>query len=332
MNLAKIPRRGYLQKPTPIEPLTNFSEALGNKVNIWVKRDDLLPGCAGGNKTRKLDFSFADAIANGADTVVTCGAVQSNHCRLTASWAAKESMDCHLVLEERVKDSYHQDASGNNFLFQILGVKSVTVVPGGSDMKAEMQKVSDRLADEGKKPYIIPGGASNDIGATGYVACAQETLQQLFWMNLTIDHIVVPSGSAGTHAGMVTGLEGTNANIPVTGINVSRPKDLQESIVHDLTLKTAERVGVKGGIARDAVTCFDNYVGPGYSLPTDGMVEAVKLLSQTEAILLDPVYSGKTMAGCIDLVRTDYFKGCENILFLHTGGSPALYAYLDTFR
>lgn len=332
MNLAKIPRRGYLQGPTPIEPLTNFSGALGNKVNIWIKRDDLLPGCGGGNKTRKLDFSFADAVAEGADTIITCGAVQSNHCRLTASWAAKESMDCHLVLEERVKGSYHSDASGNNFLFQVLGTKSISVVPGGSDMMQEMQKVADKLSAEGKRPYIIPGGASNAIGAIGYVACAQETLQQLFEMNLSIDHVVVPSGSAGTHAGMVTGFEGNNANIPIAGINVSRPKEQQEKIVHDLAVLTAEKAGVEQEVSRDSVTCFDKYVGPGYSLPTEGMIEAVKLLAATEAILLDPVYSGKTMAGCIDLVRKDYFAGCENILFLHTGGAPALYAYLDTFR
>ena len=332
MNLAKIPRRGYLQSPTPIEPLPNFSKALGDKVNIWIKRDDLLPGCEGGNKTRKLDFSFADALAEGADTIITCGAVQSNHCRLTASWAAKESMDCHLVLEERVKGSYHTDASGNNFLFQVLGTKSISVVPGGSDMLQAMQKVADKLSAEGKKPYIIPGGASNAIGATGYVACAQELLQQLFEMSLSIDHVVVPSGSAGTHAGMVTGFVGTNAQIPITGINVSRPKDVQEKIVHDLTLLTAERVGVSQAIPRDSVTCFDDYVGPGYSRPTEGMIEAVKLLASTEAILLDPVYSGKTMAGCIDLIRKGHFEGCKDILFLHTGGSPALYAYLDTFR
>lgn len=332
MNLAKIPRRGYLQSPTPIESLTNFSKALGDKVNIWIKRDDLLPGCGGGNKTRKLDFSFADAIAEGADTIITCGAVQSNHCRLTASWAAKEAMDCHLVLEERVKGSYHTDASGNNFLFQVLGTKSISVVPGGSDMMQAMQKVADKLSAEGKKPYIIPGGASNAIGATGYVACAQELLQQLFEMNLNIDHVVVPSGSAGTHAGMVAGFVGTNAQIPITGINVSRPKDQQETIVHDLTVLTAEKVGVSQAIPRDSINCFDDYVGPGYSRPTEGMIEAVKLLASTEAILLDPVYSGKTMAGCIDLVRKGYFEGCKNILFLHTGGSPALYAYLDTFR
>jgi D-cysteine desulfhydrase len=332
MNLAKIPRRGYLQRPTPIEPLKNLSAALGGKINFWIKRDDLLPGCGGGNKTRKLDFSFADALSQGADAIVTCGAVQSNHCRLTLAWAVKEGMDCHLVLEERVKDSYKKDASGNNFLFQLMGVKSITVVPGGSDMLAQMQQVADKLQTAGKKAYIIPGGASNPIGATGYVACAQETLQQLFEMGLAIDHMIVPSGSAGTHAGILVGIEGNHAGIPVSGINVSRTKQNQESLVYDLAVRTAEKVGATGAVTRDAVTCYDEYVGPGYSLPTDGMVEAVKLLASTEAILLDPVYSGKTMAGCIDLARKGHFDGCNNVLFLHTGGSPALYAYLDSFR
>ncbi|NDV23785.1 D-cysteine desulfhydrase [Desulfovibrio sp. JC022] len=332
MNLAKFSRRGYVQSATPIEAAPAFSEALGGKVNIFIKRDDLLPGCSGGNKTRKLDFCIADAIDNGADTIITCGAVQSNHARLTLSWAVKEGMDCHLILEERVKGSYKPEASGNNFLFQIMGVKSIDVVPGGSDMMGEMKKLAAKLEAEGKKPYIIPGGASNTIGATGYVSCAEETLQQLFEMGLNIDHMVVPSGSAGTHAGIVVGMHGCNANIPVSGVNVSRPKDVQEGIVHKLAEETAERVGVKGGIPAEAVECFDSYVGPGYSLPTDSMVEAVKLLASTEGILLDPVYSGKAMAGLVDLVRKGHFPEGSNVLFLHTGGSPALYAYLDTFR
>ena len=331
MNLAKFSRRGYVTSPTPIEALPSFSRALGGKVNIFIKRDDLLPGCAGGNKTRKLDFCIADALDNGADTVITCGAVQSNHCRLTLSWAVKEGMDCHLVLEERVKGSYSPEASGNNFLFLLMGVKSITVVPGGSNMMAEMQKVADSLKAKGKTPYIIPGGASNTIGATGYVACAQETLQQLFDMGIKIDHMVVPSGSAGTHAGIVVGMQGNNAGIPVSGINVSRTKADQEALVYKLVEATAERVGVAAPIAKEAVECFDGYVGPGYSLPTDSMVEAVKLLASTEAILLDPVYSGKAMAGLVDLVRKGHFPEGSNILFLHTGGSPALYAYQKVF-
>jgi D-cysteine desulfhydrase len=332
MDLSKFPKRNYLQGPTPIESAPSFSNALGNKVNVYIKRDDLLPGCAGGNKTRKLDFCIADALENGADTIITCGAVQSNHCRLTLAWAVKEGLDCHLVLEERVPGSYKQHGSGNNFLFNILGVKSTTVVPGGSDMLAEMDKVAKRLQGEGRKPYIIPGGASNVIGATGYVACAQEIMQQLFELNLKIDQMIVPSGSAGTHAGIVVGMYGTSAGIPVSGINVSRTKKDQEAIVYKLALETAEHVGMRGNLPATEVTCFDNYVGPGYSLPTDAMVEAVKLLARTESILLDPVYSGKAMAGLIDLIRKDHFAPGSNVLFLHTGGSPALYAYLDTFR
>ncbi len=332
MNLAKFPRRGYVTTPTPIEKLSNFSKALGGKVNIYIKRDDLLPGCSGGNKTRKLDFCIADALEKGADTIITCGAVQSNHCRLTLSWAVKEGMDCHLVLEERVKGSYKPEGSGNNFLFNLLGVKSVSVVPAGSAMLDEMEKLAVSLRAQGKKPYIIPGGASNSIGALGYVSCAQESMEQLFLMGVDIHTMVVPSGSAGTHAGIVVGMHANNTNIPVLGINVSRTKEVQEPFVYKLVKETVDLIGIKQEVPASAVTCFDDYVGPGYSLPTDSMVEAVKLLAQTEGILLDPVYSGKAMAGFIDLVRKGTFPEGSNLLFLHTGGSPALYAYLDTFK
>ncbi|NNG00869.1 MAG: D-cysteine desulfhydrase [Desulfobacteraceae bacterium] len=332
MDYTRFPRRHYLQGPTPIEAMPALSKKLGGNVNLYVKRDDLLPGAGGGNKTRKLEFSIADALANGADTIVTCGAVQSNHCRLTAAWSAKEGLECHLVLEERVKNSFKPAASGNNFLFELLGVKSIRVVDGGSNMMAEMENSAARLASEGKKPYIVPGGASNAIGATGYVACAEETMHQLNDLRVHMDSIVVPSGSAGTHAGMVTGLKGVNADIPVIGINVARVKSDQEALVHGLVVETADRLGVRGGIQKADIVCFDGYVGPGYSLPTDAMVEAVKLFAGTEAILLDPVYSGKSAAGLIDLVRTGFFPKGSNVLFLHTGGSPALYAYLDTFR
>lgn len=332
MNYTRFPRRKYLQGPTPIEAMPALSRALGSDVNLYVKRDDLLPGSAGGNKTRKLEFCIADALEKGADSIITCGAVQSNHCRLTASWSAKEGLGCHLILEERVKGSYKTDASGNNFLFELLGVKSIGVVEGGSDMMAAMSQKADALKAEGKTPYIIPGGASNPIGATGYAVCAEETMQQLNEMQLAIDHIVVPSGSAGTHAGMIVGMTGVSGNIPISGMNVSRPKDVQEDIVYKLALETAERLEVKATIDRADVVCFDQYVGPGYSLPTDDMVEAVKLFASTEAILLDPVYSGKAAAGLIDQVRKGAFAKGSNVLFLHTGGSPALYAYMDTFR
>ena len=332
MNFTKFPRRTYLQGATPIEPMDNLSKALGKGVNLFVKRDDLLPGASGGNKTRKLEFCLADGLEQGADTIITCGAVQSNHCRLTASWCCKENLECHLVLEERVKGSYKPDGSGNNFLFDLLNVKSIAVAPGGSDMMAEMHKKAEELKAQGKRPYIVPGGASNAIGALGYVACAEEIMNQLNTEHLKIDHIVVPSGSAGTHAGMVVGMVGTNANIPVSGVNVSRPKDVQEGIVYKLAEETARKLEMQTAVSRDAVVCYDQYVGPGYSLPTDSMVEAVRLFAKHEAILLDPVYSGKAAAGLLDLVRSGHFPSGANVLFLHTGGSPALYAYLPTFR
>ena len=332
MNFNKFPRRNYLQGPTPIESMPALSNALGGKVNLYVKRDDLLPGSGGGNKTRKLEFCIADALDQGKDSIVTCGAVQSNHCRLTAAWSAKEGLNCHLVLEERVAGSYKADASGNNFLFELLDVKSIDVVPGGSDMMAEMSKKADELAAVGKKPYIVPGGASNAIGAMGYAVCAEETMGQLNEMRLDIDHIIVPSGSAGTHAGMAVGMAGVNGGIPISGVNVSRTKDVQEEIVYNLAVELAAKIGVKGSVAREDIVCFDQYVGPGYSLPTDSMVEAVKLFAKNEAVLLDPVYSGKAAAGLIDLVRKGHFSDGANVLFLHTGGSPALYAYMDTFR
>jgi D-cysteine desulfhydrase len=330
MDLSRFPRRRYTEGQTPIEKLSRFSKQLDGPA-IYMKRDDLLGLAAGGNKTRKLEFLVADAITKGADTLITCGAVQSNHCRLTLAAAVKEGLKCRLVLEERVPKSYNLQASGNNFLFQLMGVEKIKVVPGGSDMMKEMQTEADEVAAAGRKAYIIPGGGSNSLGALGYVACAEEILNQIFEKGLRIHRVVCASGSAGTHAGLVTGFCGTNSNIPVIGINVSRTKEAQEGLVYGLVQKTAEHAGVGGKIPREAVLCFGDYVGAGYSLPTPGMIEAVKLLARTEAILLDPVYTGKTMAGMIDLVRKGYFKKDENILFVHTGGSPALYAYRETF-
>ncbi|MFH0786324.1 MAG: D-cysteine desulfhydrase [Pseudomonadota bacterium] len=329
MNLARFPRRRYTPGPTPIEKVPRFTAALGGP-EIYIKRDDLLGLAAGGNKTRKLEFLVAEALSQGADTLITCGAIQSNHCRLTLAAAAKEGLKCRLVLEERVPGSYHPQASGNNFLYRLLGVEQIRVVPGGSDMPQEMEKVAAELAAEGRRGYLIPGGGSNPVGATGYVACAQEIQDQTFEQGLVIDTVVCASGSTGTHAGLVVGFYGCNLNIPVLGMNVSRPKDLQEELVYSLVQETARHVGVIGGIPRAAVTCFDDYVGPGYSLPTAAMAEAVRLLARTESILLDPVYTGKTMAGLIDLVRKGYFKKDSRILFIHTGGSPALYVYEES--
>jgi D-cysteine desulfhydrase len=326
MNLAKFPRRRYTEGKTPLEKLAHLSKALGGP-SIYMKRDDLLGLTAGGNKTRKLEFLVAEAVLHGADTLITCGAVQSNHCRLTLSAAIKEGLKCRLVLEERIPQSYDRTANGNNFLYQLLGVEEIKVVPGGTDLMQVMAEVAQELALIGRKAYIIPMGGSGAIGATGYVACAQEIMADLFEKGIDIQAVVVASGSGGTHAGLVTGFYGNNSNIPVIGINVSRKKADQEKLVYDLVQKTALRVGVRETIQPETILCFDQYVGPGYSLPTEGMIEAVKLLAQTEGILLDPVYTGKAMAGLIDLVRKGHFAKDENVLFIHTGGSPALYAH-----
>lgn len=326
MNLSKFPRRRYTDGETAIEFLPAFTRALGGP-KVFIKRDDLLGLTAGGNKTRKLEFLVADALAQGADTLITCGAIQSNHCRLTLAAAVKEGLKCQLVLEERVAGSYHPEASGNNFLFHLLGVEKTRVVPGGADLESAMRSMADDLADEGRSGYIIPGGGSNPIGATGYVSCAQEIQGQLFKTGLDIDRLVVASGSTGTHAGLITGFHGCNMNIPIVGIGVSRDPGEQDPMVYSLVQQTAERVGVKQDIPPEAVVTFGDYWRPKYSVPNRKMVEAVTMLARTEGILLDPVYTGKTMAGLIDLSRKGYFRKDENILFVHTGGSPGLYAY-----
>lgn len=326
MHLARYPRRRYTEGWTPIEKLPHLTRALGGP-DIYVKRDDLLGLAGGGNKTRKLEFLVADALAKGCDTLITVGAVQSNHCRLTLAAAVKEGLKCRLLLEERVPGSYKPDASGNNFLYRLLGVEQVKVVKTGADLAATMQQMADEVAALGRKAYVIPGGGSTPIGALGYVSCAEEILAQTFQMGLRLDHLVVASGSTGTHGGLLAGLTGSNAHIPITGINVRRTREEQEPNVHKLAQETAAMLGISGGVPREAVTALGDWVGPGYSLPTPEMVDAVKMVARLEGILLDPVYTGKAMAGLIALVRQGKFKKGENVLFLHTGGSPALYVY-----
>ncbi len=326
MNLARFARRRYTPGATAIEAMPHLSDALGG-AELYIKRDDQLGLSAGGNKTRKLEFLVADALAQGADTLITVGAVQSNHCRLTLAAAVREGLKCRLVLEQRVPGSYDAAASGNNFLFDLLGVESVTVIDAGEDLQAAMERVAATLAAEGRKGYIIPGGGSNALGALGYVACAEEILAQSFQMGVSFDRIVVASGSAGTHAGIVAGLIGNSAGIPVTGINVRRPRAEQEGNVYKLACAAAELAGVVPEVPREAIVCLDDWVGPGYSLPTAEMVEAVRMFASHEGVLLDPVYTGKAAAGLIGLVRSGQIAADERVLFVHTGGSPALYAY-----
>jgi len=333
MDLSRFPRRRYTPFATPIEFLPHFSAALaqscpgGQGPRVWIKRDDMLGLFPGGNKTRKLEFLVADALAQGADTLITCGAPQSNHCRITLAAAVKEGLKCRFVIEERVPESYDPNASGNNFMFRLMGVEKITVVPGGSNMAAEMQKMADALAAEGRKGYIIPGGGSNALGGLGYVACAQELQQQLFEQGLAIDRVVVGSGSSGTHGGMVAGFLGNNIRIPIVGIGVSRDPADQEPLVHKEAQAVMDLLGTGITVPREAVRSVGGYWQPKYSVPNAAMVEAVQLLARTEGIPLDPVYTGKIMAGLIGLARKGELRPGENVLFLHTGGLPSLHAY-----
>ena len=333
MDLSRFPRRRYTQGATPLEFLPNFTKALaatcpdGRAPNVWIKRDDMLGLTPGGNKTRKLEFLAADALAKGADTLITCGAPQSNHCRATLSASIKEGMKCRFVIEERVPDSYREDASGNNFLFRLLGVEAITVVPAGTNMLEAMQKVAADLAKDGRKGYIVPGGGSNAIGGLGYVACAQELQQHFFEQGVQIDKVVVGSGSSGTHGGLLAGFLGNHIDIPIIGIGVSRDPVDQDPLVHKEAQAVADLLGLGITVPREAVVSHGDWWRPKYSVPNQAMVEAVQMLARTEAILLDPVYTGKIMAGLIGLARRAYFGKDENVLFLHTGGAPTLHAY-----
>ena len=331
MDLSRFPRRRYTQHPTPIEHLPHFSKALGGP-QIWIKRDDQLGLTPGGNKTRKLEFLVADALAQGADTLVTCGAPQSNHCRITLSAAVKEGLKCRFVIEERVPGSYDERGSGNHFLFRLMGVEDITLVPGGSDMAAAMQKVALELEAEGRKGYVIPGGGSNALGGLGYVACAQELQQQLFEQDLQIDRVVVGSGSSGTHGGMVAGFLGNHLDIALTGVGVSRDPEDQAPLVRREAQAVCDLLELGITVPEEKVHCVGGYWQPKYSVPNDAMVEAVRLMARTEGVLLDPVYTGKIVAGLIGMVRDGTIGSHENVLFLHTGGMPSLFAYEDVLR
>ena len=328
MDLARFPRRRYTEGWTPLEHLPHLTRYLGGP-HIFIKRDDLLGLPGGGNKTRKLEFLVADALRQGADTLITVGAVQSNHCRLTLGAAVKEGMRCRLVLEQRVPDSYDPDASGNNFLFRLLGVEKTTVVELGTDLEAAMQAEAEELAAEGRTGYVMPGGGSNALGALGYVSCAQEILAQAFDRGIHFDHLVCASGSGGTHSGMLVGLRATGSRIPVTGISVRRPVGEQEDLVGGLATETRDFLGLAADPVPGELTIFDDYVGPGYSIPTPEMAEAVRIFARTEGILLDPVYTGKAAAGLLDLIDKGHFEAGEKVLFLHTGGAQGLYADQD---
>ncbi|RMH49396.1 MAG: D-cysteine desulfhydrase [Alphaproteobacteria bacterium] len=331
MLLSRFPRVRLGHLPTPLEPMPRLSEALGGP-EIWIKRDDCTGLATGGNKTRKLEFLMAEALAEGADMVMTQGAIQSNHARQTAAAAAKLGLDCHLLLEDRTgSHDENYNRNGNVLLDHLFGATTERRGPG-LDMNAEMEAVAERFRAEGRKVYTIPGGGSNPTGALGYVNCAFELVGQANDRGLVIDHIVHATGSAGTQAGLVTGLRAINADIPLLGIGVRAPKPKQEENVYNLAVATAEKLGCPGVVAREDVVANTDYVGEGYGIPTPGCLEAIAMFAELEGILLDPVYSGKGAAGLIDLVRKGHFASDARIVFIHTGGAAALFGYLSALE
>ncbi|MEL7186422.1 MAG: D-cysteine desulfhydrase [Pseudomonadota bacterium] len=331
MQLSAFPRVSLAHLPTPLEFMPRLSEQLGGP-DIYVKRDDCTGLATGGNKTRKLEYSMGEALEQGADTIITVGAVQSNHVRQTAAAACKLGLKCEVLLEHRVADpsELYRD-SGNVFLDRIFGA-NLREFPAGADFDAEMETLAKEIRTNGGTPYIVPGGASNPVGALGYVGCGIELLEQAESQSLSIDHLVTATGSAGTHAGLAVGLRGSGSVLPILGIGVRAPQEAQEQRVFDLAGKTAELVGAPGCVARDDIVADCSYIGPGYGEPTESMNDAILLLARTEGLLFDPVYSGKALAGMIDYIRTGRFEKGQTIVFLHTGGSAGLFAYADALE
>lgn len=330
MHVSRFPRVRLAHLPTALEPMDRLSEALGGP-RIWIKRDDCTGLSTGGNKTRKLEFLMAEALEQGADLVITQGATQSNHARQTAAFAARLGIDCHILLEDRTgSNDPNYNHNGNVFLDFLHGA-TAEKRPGGLDMNAEMETVAETFRAAGRKVYTIPGGGSNPTGALGYANAAMELVSQANAMGLLIDRIVHATGSAGTQAGLVVGLKAINANIPLLGIGVRAPKPKQEENVYNLALATAEKLGCPGVVQREDVVANTDYVGEGYGIPTKECLQAIEMFARLEGILLDPVYSGKGAAGLIDLTRKGAFAGDENIVFLHTGGSVALFGYTAAF-
>ncbi|WP_300578555.1 D-cysteine desulfhydrase [Phenylobacterium sp.] len=325
MHLARFPRARFAHLPTPLEGAPRLGEALGT-LSLFIKRDDATGLAGGGNKTRKLEFLVGEARARGADTLVTQGAIQSNHVRQTAAAAARMGMACEIILEARTgSEAVDYNGSGNVLLDRLLGA-AIRTVPGGSDMNAALEETAQAVRDRGGRPYVIPGGGSNAVGALGYADCARELVVQADAMGLKIDRIVTATGSAGTQAGLVAGLAVIGADIPVLGIGVRAPQAMQEANVFKLAQETCVLLGQEGRVTREMVAANCDYVGAGYGLIDQAVIDALKLAARTEALILDPVYSGKAMKGLIDLCAKGAFKG-ETVVFLHTGGAQGLFGY-----
>lgn len=320
-HLARFPRLEFIGAPTPLSYLPRLSDHLGR--DIFIKRDDATPLAMGGNKLRKLEFLAADALRDGADTLVTAGAIQSNHVRQTAAVAAKLGLHCVALLENPIGTTAENYlTNGNRLLLDLFNVQ-VEMCEALNAPDEQLDELATRLEAQGFRPYVVPVGGSNALGALGYVECAQEIAQQCDGV-LTPAAVVVASGSAGTHAGLAVGLEQLMPDVELVGVTVSRSIAQQQPKVAALQQQVAASLKIS---AQASVVLWDDYFAPGYGMPNEAGSEAVKLLAALEGILLDPVYTAKAMAGLIDGISRARFRKEGPVIFVHTGGAPALFAY-----
>jgi L-cysteate sulfo-lyase len=322
MKIKKLPRTNLGYFPTPIAELKRLSSYLGGP-EVYIKRDDLSGLAFGGNKIRKLEFLIADATSNGYDTIITGGAGQSNHCRQTAAAAAFCGLECHLVLGGEEPDI----PSGNLLIDKLLGAK---IHWTGEFRKGEkIPEVADEIRKSGRKPYIIPYGGSNPVGAYGFIEAMGELSAQLHSANLQFDKIIFASSSGGTHAGMILGNEIYNLNANLIGIEIDKAEDEEPYINRLLKLvnQTSEYIELDRFFNKMEIILRKEYLGEGYGVVGDLERNAIKLLAAKEGILVDPVYTGRAMGGLIDMIEKNEFKKNEKVLFWHTGGTPALFTY-----
>ncbi|WP_413734615.1 D-cysteine desulfhydrase [Sodalis sp. RH21] len=321
LRLADYPRLDLIGPPTALEHLPRLSDYLGHE--IYIKRDDATALAMGGNKLRKLEFLAADALRQGADTLVTAGAIQSNHVRQTAAVAAKLGLRCVALLENPINtDAENYLTNGNRLLLDLFDAE-VVMCAALDNPDQQLAELAERLEAQGFRPYVVPVGGSNALGALGYVGCALEIAHQCAGQ-ISLGSVVTASGSAGTHAGLAIGLQLLMPATQLIGVTVSRAAARQRPKVAAIQQDLARALAVESPLAE--ITLWDDYFAPGYGLPNEEGRAAIKLLARLEGILLDPVYTGKAMAGLIDGIEQQRF-GREPILFVHTGGAPALFAY-----
>lgn len=326
VDLSDYPYISLAHLPTPIQHLPRLSRFLGGP-EIFIKRDDCTGLGFGGNKARKLEFLLGDALSQGATTIVTMGTVQSNHLPLTAAAACKIGFKCELILEHRVAiDDIDYLESGNVLVNRLFGANT-QLVSGGEDAMSVMTSTAAQVRSRGEKPYVIPRGGSNAVGSLGYVKCASEIVQQSDQAGLSFDSIVHSTASAGTQAGLLVGLRAMQRDTRVIGISANSYEAVQSQKVFALACETAELLGISGIVAREDVLTNSDYIGDGYGKVSDDMQLAVAHVAKLEGILLDPVYSGKCVAGLIDMVRNGFFVDAKNVLLIHTGGGAALFGY-----